>query len=178
MITDRMHASFAGLERQKADILAKVRDWPADRLAYRSAAREWSAAEIIDHLVKVEHAILGAVRRGVQEPHPVGVADRLHSLLIYLLLRTPSRVRVPRSAPEVLPAQDVDLDDAITQWKATRIDLRALLSEVDAGAMRAGVFRHPVSGWMTLPQVLRFFSVHMHHHVFQLDRVAARSLHP
>ena len=141
MITDRMRASFAGLERQKADILVRVRDWPADRLAYRSAAREWSAAEIIDHVVKVEHAILGAVRRGVQEPqepHPVGVADRLRSLLIYLLFRTPYRVRVPRSAPEVLPAQDVDLDDAIAHWNATRIDLLALLSEVGAGAMRTG----------------------------------------
>ena len=176
MMTDHMRASFARLERQKADILARVADWPADRLASRPVAKEWSAAEVIDHLMKVEHGILAAVRRGVHAPHPVRVADRLRSFLIYLLFRTPYKVRVPRSAPEVLPDQHVVLDAAVTRWNATRIDLLALLYEVDAGALRAGVFRHPVSGWMTLPQVLRFFSAHMHHHMFQLDRLAVRSL--
>jgi hypothetical protein len=174
MHTDRMRATFTGLERQKADILASVKDWLAGRLAYRPAANEWSAAEVIDHLAKVEQGILAAVRRGVQTPHSVGVADRLRSFLIYLLFRTRAKVRVPRSASEVLPDRRAELEDVVKQWDATRIDLLALLSEVDAATLHAGVFRHPVSGWMTLPQVLRFFSVHMHHHVFQLDRIAVR----
>ena len=173
MLTDRMRATFTGLERQKAEILGRVKDWSADRLAYRAAAKEWSAVEVIDHLAKVEQGILAAVRRGVQTPQSVGVADRLRSFLIYLLFRTRAKVRVPRAAAEVLPDPRVELGGVVKQWEATRIDLLALLTEMDGGALHAGVFRHPVSGWMTVPQVLRFLSVHMHHHVFQLDRIAA-----
>ena len=175
MLTDRMRATVTGLERQKVEILGRVKDWSTDGLAYRPAPEEWSATEVIDHLAKVEQGILAAVRRGMLTPQSVGATDRLRSFLIYLLFRTRARVRVPRAAAEVLPDRRAELAAVVTRWDATRAELLALVNEVDAGALNAGVFRHPVSGWMTLPQVLRFFSVHMHHHEFQLQRIAARA---
>jgi hypothetical protein len=41
--------------------------------------------------------------------------------------------------------------------------------------VRQGLFKHPVGGWMALPDALDFFSVPMQHHTFQLDRLSAET---
>ena len=48
-------------------------------------------------------------------------------------------------------------------WDATRRDLVRFLIPLAPGQLTAGVFRHPVAGWMRVPDVLRFFRVHAHY---------------
>ena len=164
--------TFGMLEQQKAELLESLRRWPAARTAYRPAADAWSAAEVLDHIVKVETEILAAVRRGLLQPHRIGVRDRVGFWMLDRIFRSDRRVKVPASARKVLPDPNASLAAVAERWDATRRDLARLLEQVPPGEQRAGVFRHPVSGWMTLPQVLRFFWVHVEHHGFQLRRLA------
>ena len=75
----------------------------------------------------------------------------------------------------VLPDRDVELAAALRRWDDTRRELARLLDDAGPDHLRGGVFRHPVSGWISVEQVVRFFAVHMHHHGFQLARLAAAS---
>ena len=165
--------TFAKLEQQKAETLELIDAWPPARLAYRPAPADWSATEVLDHIVRVESEITHAMRHGIQNPHRLGVRDQLRSWMIYWLFRTNRRVRVPRSASQVLPRPDASVLDIRQRWDATRDALRGLLTDITPDQRRGGVFRHPVSGWMSVSQVLRFFSVHIHHHRFQLARLHA-----
>ncbi len=61
------------------------------------------------------------------------------------------------------------------RWQAVRSDLAAFHGQLTPQQMRQGVFRHPVGGWMALPDVVEFFYVHMLQHKFQLDRLTAES---
>ena len=83
---------LAIIERQKAETLDLIESWPPARLAYRPAAGAWSANEVLDHLVKVEGEILAAARERLQNPHRLGVRDRLGFLFIDRVFRSPAAV--------------------------------------------------------------------------------------
>lgn len=152
-----------------------VRGWSTAKLAFRPAPDAWSAIEVLDHIVKVEDRITAAARIGLRAPHRIGLRDRLGFLFIDRLFRSRHRVKVPRSAADVLPDRMAKLDSICRHWVLTRSELDDLLSSLSPIQFRVGVFRHPVSGWMTVPQILRFFSVHMQHHRFQLTRLSQAS---
>lgn len=167
--------TFADLEGQRNVLLATLAGWSAGRLAYRPAPDGWSAAQVADHLVRTEAAILAAARRGVEAPRAIGPRDRLGVWFIDRLFLSERRVRVPRSAAAVLPDVDPDVAAVRARWDLVRGELAEFLAPLTAEQRRGGVFRHPVGGWMSVPQVLRFFWVHAHHHGFQLARLAAES---
>ena len=167
--------TFATLEQQKVETLARVEGWSASRLAYRPATGAWSATEVLDHLVRVERGILTAAQHGLRTPHPLGPRDRLGFWFVDRLFRSDRRVRVPASASAVLPDASADVDEVRHRWDATRQDLDRFLAPLSCADLTGGVFRHPVSGWMSVPQILRFFSVHLGHHGVQLARLGAAS---
>src|SRR6187549_2684470 len=104
------------IERQKAETLALIESWPPARLVYRPAAGAWPANEVLDHLVKVEREILAAARERLQNPHRLGVRDRLGFLLIDRVFRSPRRVKVPASATQVLPDPNATLVAIRERW--------------------------------------------------------------
>ena len=166
--------TFADLERQRGALLADVGGWPAAAVAYRPTADAWTAAEVLDHLVRVERGILAAAAQGLASPQRRGVRDRLGCAFIDRLFRSDRRVRVPASvAAQVAPRPGPDLAAVRADWDAARGDLARFLAALRPGEGRGGVFRHPVAGWMGVPEVLRFFWVHAHHHGFQLARLRA-----
>jgi hypothetical protein len=171
--------TFDALERQRAALLSDVGGWPTAAVIYRPASGGWTAAEVLDHLVRVERGILAAAERGLAAPHPRGVRDRVGGAFLDWVFRSDRRVRVPAAvAAQVAPAPGAELATVRADWDAARRDLARFLSGMPAlrpGQRHGGVFRHPVAGWMGVPEVLRFFWVHAHHHGFQLARLRAEA---
>ena len=172
-------ATFAGLEQQRAALLASVGAWPAAAVAFRPGPDAWSAVEVLDHLVRTERGILVAAERGLAAPHRRGVRDRLGGWFVERLFRSDRRVRVPASAEAaVRPDSNADLAAVRREWAAVRRALARFLAPLAPGQLTVGVFRHPVAGWMSVAGVLRFFWVHVHHHGFQLARLRRGSAPP
>lgn len=169
----RMPATLATLEHQKAALIAELAALPPAQRAYRPAPGQWSAVEVLDHLVRVEREILVAARRGVASPQRRGLRDRVGVALLDWLFRSDRRVRVPTSVPQVLPAAGADFATVCGEWGVARAELADFLAALSPQQLGGGIFRHPVAGWMNVGQVLRFFWVHTHHHRFQLDRLRA-----
>lgn len=167
--------ALSTLEQQKGEVLAGVATWSPENLVYRPSPTAWSAVEVLDHLVRVEREILAAAQRGIVDLHRRGVRDRVRFALLDWLFRSDRRVRVPTSVPQVLPAPNADLGTVRRDWDTARRDLRGFLAPLTPDQLGAGVFRHPVAGWMSVPEILRFFWVHTHHHGFQLARLRAAS---
>ena len=160
------------LEDQKAEMLGRLEDWPEERLAARPAAGEWSVVEVLDHVVRVESGICGAAREMMLAPAKVGPRDRLGFRIVEKIFLSQRRVKVPRSVHRVaMPGEDLALADVVVRWDEARVRVRDLAEEATARAVEGGVFRHPISGWMTVEQVFRFFSVHIVHHEFQVERI-------
>lgn len=169
-----MTTTLAALEHQRADLVAAVGAWPGAHVVFRPGPGAWSAVEVLDHLARTERAILATVRLGLDAPHPLGVRDRAGVWFLDWLFRSERRVRVPASAATVVgPDATADFAGVARAWAEGREDLAGFLAPLAPAQLTAGVFRHPVAGWMSVPQVLRFFWVHAHHHGYQLARLRA-----
>ena len=160
------------LEERKDALLAEVSAWPTALQAHRPADGEWSALEVLDHLVRTEVAICGEVARHVIAPRRIRVWDRAGVAMVDRAFASRKRLKVPDSVKDLIsPREGLDLEGIVSEWNGARVRLAELIREAEG--CRGGVFRHPVGGWMSFKQVLRFFEVHMMHHGYQLERIAA-----
>lgn len=170
-----LSGQFAKLERQKQTLLEQLATWDSPLLTFRSAPGEWSALDVLDHVVKTEATILAVMRSQHTSAYAVPAPDRLRGFLLTLLFLTPARVKAPGSVKAIVPSGDTSFASLSAAWTQTRAELEDFLDSIPSKHLRSAVFRHPVAGWMTLPRTLRFLSAHIVHHVFQLRRLAAAS---
>jgi hypothetical protein len=174
-----MHAGagrqFSTLEGQRKAFVARIASWEDGKSRFRPGANEWSAIDIVEHLIKTEIEILAVMRNasfnGVAKPATVSAQDRLRGLLLTTLFRTPARVKAPGTVTAILPCGECNLSQLASQWEMTRKELAGFLEPLTRSQLQAAAFRHPVSGWMTIERTLFFLSAHIDHHGFQLKRI-------
>jgi len=162
---------FDRLERKKKGVLGEVRGYSAEELRFRPGVGEWSAIEVLDHLAKVERGLVDRVRRELPEGNPVTLKDGVGARMVILVMKSPMRVKVPRAAKVVLPEALASLAEVEERWSEGRKEMSELLERLGAEHLKRGLFRHPVSGWMTIAQALEFLVAHMGHHDGQLRRL-------
>jgi uncharacterized damage-inducible protein DinB len=162
---------FERLERQKCSILSGVMRLSAAQLHFRPAPAAWSVLDVLDHLIRVEKALLEAVREHLPSGAPLTFRDRVRAWLLTAVMLTPIRVKVPASASVVWPERTADLPEAAASWDDVRGRMANLLGSLQPEQRYRGLFRHPVSGWMTMADALAFLAAHLRHHEYQLNRL-------
>jgi hypothetical protein len=166
--------SIQRLEQQKSAILAEVGGWPAELQMWRPPDGGWSGLQVLDHIVRMEAGICGAVAKRLGRPARIRLRDRAGVAFVDLVFQSKRRVKVPASVAKVItPGESLELGEIAERWERCRVELAQLVCEAEG--CRGGVFKHPVGGWMSFGQVLRLFSVHMVHHEFQLERIRTES---
>lgn len=170
-MTPVLARSFEKLERQKTEALGEIAAWSPERLRFRPDPASWSTLDVLDHLMKVEQALLKAVMANLPHGQPVSLRSRLGARLVIGVMRSRLRVKVPPAATSVLPGAKLDPAGLGPRWTATRDELGALLATLSREQLRRGLFRHPVSGWMTMPHAVTFLAAHFGHHQRQLARL-------
>ena len=159
-------------DRRKAllDELASVR--PED-LAVRPAAGKWSILEIVEHLVVAEGVVfldfppvadLKARRRRWKH--------RFAYLVVFFVLRFGVRVQTP--SPKMNPEGGRSLAELRRRWDENLARLRSYAAELDRGALRRALFRHPAVGPITLAQALTLDLLHLEVHSRQIRRLRDR----
>ncbi len=163
--------AFEKIEQQKADILVRVEGWPIELLGFRPSEGEWSAVEVLDHLVRTEDAIQAAARIGLSKPHRIGLLDKLRTRSLSAVFRSDRRVKVPRRVTQVLPGAGNTVNSVRDSWGLSRASLAQFLVTIPEALLSEGIFKHPVGGWMSVTGILGFLSDHITHHEFQLSRI-------
>lgn len=169
--------TFCRLERQKHELLTELGSWTPSRLAFQPAAEEWSALQMLDHILRTEREILLVVYRNERQPHRVGITDRIRTRFLQGVFRSDRKVRVPSSAKIVLPGKAPELALLRSDWDEVRATLAQNIERLTVRSSGKGLFKHPVGGWMDVQSVLEFLSVHLLHHGFQLARLRVASEH-
>lgn len=164
--------TLALIEDQKAALVSRVISWSEESLNFRPSATEWSALEVFDHLVRSESSILDAARLGLSRPRRIPFSDRLRTALLTGLFRSRTRVKVPGNVTQILPGAALNFSEVRSRWDDTRRGLASFLDAAPAEQLRKGIFKHPVGGWMNSDGILTFFSVHMIHHGYQIERLS------
>ena len=178
-MSPEIQRAFDKLEHQKESLLLELSVWSPEQLSFRPDSNSWSALDVVDHLHRVEKGILAAMRSNLPHGQAVALKDRLGALTVRLVMRSPWRVKVPAATPSMLPGPVTGLATLSERWSATRVHMAKLLDSITPCNPRIGYFRHPRSGWLNVLQTIKFLSVHLRHHFYQVQRLdrAARSLH-
>lgn len=165
---------FRALENSKTAILDQLRTVPQDRLDERPSTDRWSAAELISHLARVEAGMLQSVKQKLAEEDEarIKLRDRVGSLIVRNVMRSPLRVKVPAEPVTTQPEQHARAEDALAEWERTRQDWQEFLTHIRGPQLKSAVFSHPKGGWFTLPETVLFLRLHHDHHRAQFARLA------
>ncbi|MBL0911542.1 MAG: DinB family protein [Bacteroidia bacterium] len=160
------------LENSRIQLEQLLQGYSAEQLNKTPPPGGWSPAEVLKHILDVESATLSYCVHKLQkhgaELKPVGFREKRNAFLLRLALRSPLRFRVPSALPEVKGPYDADA--LLRQWTEVRERYREFVRSYPPALEKAGLFRHPRSGMLSLEQTLAFLQAHLNRHLKQLKR--------
>jgi uncharacterized damage-inducible protein DinB len=150
--------------------LESVKDWfvnLAEKVGPEAAERrceenEWSLAEVIEHLVIAERAVIAGIEAARDKKVPFQIPPLLlRREIVMLVLR--NGIKVP-AVKRAIPERKVALDSLINEWKELRERLRANLETRPAEDGILLAFSHPRAGKLSLNKSLQFVHAHLVYH--------------
>jgi hypothetical protein len=164
-------AGLAALDAARAELMAAVRPLDPVQLRFAPAPGRWCVAQVVEHLVLAEELTL----RGLLHPRPVAnrgpaaVATLRFAALKLVLRSRLVRARAPSRA--LLPEGTASLDTLERRWLEAGAGIAGFLHDLPPARRGERLFRHPVSGWLSLAQMLDFLGFHIRHHHRQVRAI-------
>jgi hypothetical protein len=162
---------LGALGTARADVLAEVRPLDPVQVRFAPGPGRWSIAQVVEHLVLAEEAAL----RGLQSPRPVpdrGLAAAATLRLAVVKRVLASRLVKARAPSRALLPEGVATVDALERrWLEAGAGHEAFLRDLPPPRRGERLFRHPVSGWLSLHQMLDFLGFHVRHHQRQVRAI-------
>ncbi|MCC2545222.1 DinB family protein [Hymenobacter sp. BT175] len=170
----RLHIRFEQLEHATSRLLQTAREM-GDQSHLSPGAGQWSAAQVVQHLLAAESGIQDYIEKKVLQAEGLeksSVGGFLRSRLLRVLLRVPFlKFKAPKRLAELTPDTVPPLSQLQHDWDGTRRRLERLLNEFPSQLLNRSIFRHPRSGMLTIYQTLDFMVDHVLHHQRQLGRI-------
>lgn len=146
------------------------------RLNLRVGDNEWSAAQVLRHLVLTHGPYWQAMRlhaanaTGTYSPD----AEFKPGFMNGLILKSMSVPGKRSGTMSALEPGDVDAAEAWQQWQSMLTEYREVLTELEGKDLNAR-FRHPRLPLATMSHAegLELFRVHLNYHKFQFDPALA-----
>ena len=172
---EEQQRAAAYLTRTKDSLLHVISDLTDTQWHFKPAADRWSVAEILEHLVLIEHRVHGIIEHMPEAP--CADADRNNAEIEKIILtevprRSPKYTAPPHVSPmhETLPAE---LLKSFVEHRAATIELLET-----APALRGHVAPHPILGLWDGYQWILAASAHTARHTAQILEVKAEAGFP
>jgi hypothetical protein len=161
------------LEKAKRDFLQELLNFAPDQLSTKPNETEWSALQVVDHLLLSETGTLGYLKKKTQSGWEglefSGEEHKTNGKALIQRLNSTERYKAPAILPE--PLGEKSLFAYNEQWDQLRDDFALFLTTLDPNFYERLVFRQPVAGFIDLFDTLRFLTAHIQHHFAQLERI-------
>lgn len=166
-----LEREWARMERGKAAMLARLAGRNSAVRDRRPAESSWSLADVVEHLVLAEGAMTTALAKepSPERPRAFPPTRRLRMLALRGALLGGLRIRAPSTA--ILPTRASSWPDLLAQWDDQRQRLHAWLQQIQPSILCTPRFKHPIIGWLDVPQALCFAGDHLQHHLRQVRRI-------
>ncbi len=168
--TDRLR----NIDSKRTTLLDRAASLEPSRLTAHPRPGKWSILEIIEHMVIAEEDVLGDFATLDRREHrPRGLRNRLLYRLVMFILTHDIPVRAPSRA--MIPSGDRSLAELRARWEENHRLLRRYVEALDEAGTKRAVFRHPVTGPITVSQALHMLEVHLDRHTRQIRALEALS---
>jgi hypothetical protein len=157
---------------QKLDATLTYMEQLHENQRYAAGSGEWSAAQILYHLMMSETGTVNYLKKKMQaSPEEVGkggIMAAIRSLLLRRALRNyKKKFKAPKVAAEVppRPAYEATRD----AYLKIRKELATILSTFTKEMEPIAYFKHPRAGRLTIAQTLNFLEDHFDRHYEQMQ---------
>lgn len=175
-MTSELQDLLPALERARAELDTALAGIPAHTRTRRPAPGRWSAAEVIEHLARVESAIAQLLKGMAAEARarpPAEETEPGSGLRIAGLAALRDRTRRIESLPITRPTGSLDAEAARERLGASRDALLRLLAGLDDVPLERVRVPHYVLGPLNGYEWLGFIAAHEARHAGQLREIAA-----
>jgi hypothetical protein len=144
---------------------------PAEKWDNCPGLNEWSAAELVAHLVVVERGVVTNVDRLTQKaPIPVPFPKRLH-LPLWLVEARVIRRKSPVPLDDSLIAEK---EAMLGRLRRVRERTLAFISETERRDLTAYCWRHPFLGMLNVYEWMEMIAAHELRHTKQVREIGAK----
>jgi hypothetical protein len=143
---------------------------PAEQWSAKPKANEWSAAEIVAHLVMVERTIIASADRVTQKsPKPIPFLKRFH----FPMWMVESRI-IRRKSPIPLDSSLLNTkEEMLGELRTARERTLAFLQETSNRDLSAYCWPHPFLGMLNGYEWFKMIASHEIRHTKQMREIAA-----
>lgn len=171
MTVDRVLAELASVRRR---LLAELEGFDAAAFARLPPGGGWSAAQVTEHVARVEGGIVRAARRAVEHGSAVrpGPFDALRKLPLKSGLVQWVRMRTVRGADPALDmAEPPGIAASLARLEQVRGESMGFLEEVRGRDLSRVYLRHPFFGAFPVLEMLGWAAWHEERHRHQVVRL-------
>jgi DinB superfamily len=144
---------------------------PSGHWTRKPRAEQWSAAEVVAHLVIVERTIVGKADRVTQKaPRAFPFLKRMH-LPIWLVSARVIRLKSPNPLD---PALMGNKEEMLVELRAARERSLAFLEETSKRNLNSYRWPHPFLGSLNLYEWFEMIAAHQLRHTKQIREICAR----
>lgn len=161
------------LDQKLVLLLRDLKTYSDNKLNEQPSPAEWSVLQIMQHLMKAEAGAVMYVKKKLSyEPELVdaNVLSSFRSMFLNMALTSPMKIEAPDQISGDALLTDLTFWEVAKQWKAQRGELEAYLESLPADFYTKDLYKHPMSGKMTLSSMLSFFNKHVDRHTRQIKR--------
>lgn len=164
--------AFENFVHAQQDFRQELSRLTSNQAAFRPGAEQWSALQVIDHLIEVEKIIYTAARQNLRTATSADKLNPLHYIkysIAMLILSTSRKIKTPDGVPE--PQARKNVDSYLADWSKMRDRWKEFISEIGPEKNKLQAFVHPIAGPMTIGMTISFMASHIRHHLHQIDRL-------
>ena len=164
----QLQEHYDTLEKNRLALIRTIRGLTPRQLDHKPGTDRWSILEDFQHLVLAEKSTLleaGAV---------LDSAGKKPDMLEVVLQILDHDVVVDVPDPAMVPDGNADLEDLIRDWEASRKRLFHHLEDFGPEDLETPVASHPVTGPLSVIDLLRLISAHVGHHCRRIEAAIAR----
>lgn len=172
-----LKSSYERLIETKKKFIDRVNGKTIEQQNFKPSDSAWNMIEVMDHILVSESRILEYLKKN--PPHETEYKVNLKSKLAYKALavfyKSAGKVKMPIKG---LGPLGLEWDALLEKSSTNDIYLKTILDDFPNEKINHSVFKHPVSGAMTLENTIDFFTNHFLHHFHQLNRIEKHSDYP
>jgi uncharacterized damage-inducible protein DinB len=178
IMNKELEQSYHQLIETKQTFLKRIKEKTLEQQMFKPNEEGWNMVEIFEHILLSEGGILGYFKKRppAETEYKVDLKSKVAYSVLSQFYKLPSKVKVPVKG--LTPNGDTSLEKLIQQSDKNNDVIRAILVDFPSEKLKYSVFKHPVSGAMTMRNTIDFFTNHILHHVHQLNRLEKHANYP
>lgn len=161
-------------EKAWADFVAIAETIPTDKRGIMPKGGGWSAKQVMYHLYLSEQKAIQYVQKKCSDLTALKEVPFRNHYRLWLLkwsMALPLRFKAPTVVSDLSTGDAIPWDELKNKRKESHRQILEIVEALSQGVDKKGVFRHPIIGLLTIPQMFCFFNMHIRHHIHQIKRI-------